>query len=358
MVLSQDSDLDLEAHADEDHALNPTSMPQERAEAIAQQQRPNALIIHETIRLEGVEELKRDVPSLLLSGFAAGLSMGFSLVCEGVLQSALPDEPWRHLITAFGYTIGFLIVVIGRQQLFTENTLTPILSLLHNRDLNTLWRVARLWTLVLAANIGATWVVSYALFKTDVFEPNIHAAFLEISHHSLASSFGTTFVRGIFAGWLIALMVWLLPAAEAARIFVVVIITYIVSLSNFAHIIAGSVDAAYVVYAGEASFADYVILLLRSDIARERAGRCSAGGHTQFRPGCPSHPQLTSLVGRPVSSVSVRCGQNRVSILRAADYKNVRHATTIVLRYTVNRRLTLRRQEFVVEENSGLKCRC
>lgn len=252
-------DLDLDPETGEANGLHPNNMPQERQEAIAQQQRPNALIIHETIRLEGVEELKRDVPSLLLSGFAAGLSMGFSLVCEGVLQSALPDTPWRPLITSLGYTVGFLIVVIGRQQLFTENTLTPILPLLHNRDLHTLRRVARLWGLVLVANIGATWLMAYALFKANVFEPSIHAAFLEISHHTFASPFGTTFMKGIFAGWLIALMVWLLPAAEAARIFVVVLITYIVSLSKFAHIIAGSVDAAYVIYAGEASFADYVV---------------------------------------------------------------------------------------------------
>ena len=249
----------FEPDASEEHALNPTEMPQERLEAIAHQQRPNALIIHETIRLEGVEELKRDVPSLLLSGFAAGLSMSFSLVCQGVLQAALPDTPWRHLITSLGYTIGFLIVVIGRQQLFTENTLTPMLSLLHKRDLATLLRVARLWTLVICANIGATWLVAYVLFKTDIFEPIIKDAFLDISYHTVGSSFGTTFVKGIFAGWLIALMVWLLPAAEAARVFVVIIITYVVSVSNFAHIIAGSVDAAYLVYAGEASFADYVV---------------------------------------------------------------------------------------------------
>jgi formate/nitrite transporter FocA (FNT family) len=237
---------------------NGGGMPKERREAIGEQQRPNALIIHETIRLEGEEELRRRVSSLLLSGFAAGLSMGFSLVCQGLLQSHLPEAPWRHLITSLGYTIGFLIVVLGRQQLFTENTLTPILPLLHNRDLATLWRVARLWVLVLVANMAATWVISYALLKTEVFEPDTRAAFLEISHHAIASPFLTTFLKAIFAGWLIALMVWLLPAAEAARVFVVLIITYVVSLGEFAHIIAGSVDAAYLVYAGEASIADYV----------------------------------------------------------------------------------------------------
>ena len=113
-------------------------------QTIARESRPNAALIHETIRAEGEGELDRSWYALLLSGFAAGLSMGLSLMVEGVLQSRLPDAPWRELISKSGYTIGFLVVVLGRQQLFTENTVTPILPLLYNRDLATFGRVARL----------------------------------------------------------------------------------------------------------------------------------------------------------------------------------------------------------------------
>jgi len=233
-------------------------MPAERREAIENQTRPNALIIHETIRLEGEDELERKGSALLLSGLAAGLTMGFSLVVEGVLQAHLPDAPWRELITSWGYTIGFLIVVLGRQQLFTENTLTPILPLLHNRNASTLWRVLRLWVVVLAANIVATFAFAYAIAHTDVFSPEIKSAFAEISRHTIGSSFWTTLFKAVFAGWLIALMVWLLPAAEAARPFVILIVTYVVSLGGFAHIVAGSVDAAYLIQIGEAGWADYL----------------------------------------------------------------------------------------------------
>ncbi len=111
----------------------PDLSPKEQ-DAVAAQSRPNAALIHETIRAEGESELERTWWALITSGIAAGLSMGFSLVVEGLLQSHLPDAPWRELISKFGYTAGFLIVVLGRQQLFTENTLTPILPLLHNRN--------------------------------------------------------------------------------------------------------------------------------------------------------------------------------------------------------------------------------
>src|SRR5215467_13254564 len=73
-----------------------------------------ANVVYETIRLEGEEELRRPTAALAWSGFAAGLSMGFSFIAEALLTSHLPDQPWRPLITRFGYCVGFLIVVLGR----------------------------------------------------------------------------------------------------------------------------------------------------------------------------------------------------------------------------------------------------
>jgi formate-nitrite transporter family protein len=232
--------------------------PQQRKE-VESQSRPNAALIHETIRAEGESELERTAAALLLSGLAAGLSMGFSLVVQGELHATLPDGPARVLLSPLGYTIGFLIVVLGRQQLFTENTLTPILQLLHNRDLSTFGRVVRLWVLVLSANIVGTWLFAIAVAHTAVFGPDIMHAFAEVSRATVAASFGSTFIRGVFAGWLIALMVWLLPASNGSRPLIIIIITYVVGLSGFAHIIAGSVECAFLVQIGEATFYEFVI---------------------------------------------------------------------------------------------------
>ena len=226
---------------------------------VEQQSRPNAALIHETIRAEGEGELERPATALALSALAAGLSMGFSLLVQGWLQAALPPGPAQTLIAPLGYTFGFLVVVLGRQQLFTENTLTPILPLLHNRDWPTCVRVVRLWSIVLTANVAGTIIFAFAILHSGIFEEARMQAFTAMGRAAIGSSFAMTFTRAIFAGWLIALMVWLLPGAEAARVFVILIVTYVVALGHFSHIIAGSVDVAFLVAAGQAAWADYIL---------------------------------------------------------------------------------------------------
>ena len=218
---------------------------------------PRAPVVYEAIRREGEDELQRPVSALAFSGFAAGLSMGFSLIVQGLLRARLPDTPWRPLISSFGYCTGFLIVILARQQLFTENTLTVILPLLARRRLDTLLRVARLWLVVLAANVIGALVVAWVVANTDIFRPDVRAAFAAIAHDAVGAPFGTTLLRGIFAGWLIALMVWLLPAAEATRLHVIVIITYVVGLAGLAHIVAGSIEVFYLVSTGAASWGTF-----------------------------------------------------------------------------------------------------
>jgi formate-nitrite transporter family protein len=235
------------------------SLSKQQKKEVESQSRPNAALIHETIRAEGESELERKASALLLSGLAAGLSMGFSLIVQGAFHAHLSPGPTRTLLSPLGYTVGFLIVVLGRQQLFTENTLTPILPLLHNRDVSTLVRVIRLWVLVLAANVVGTWLFAAAVAHTSIFEASLQDAFAELSRHTLEDSFAPTFVRAIFAGWLIALMVWLLPAAEGSRPLIIMIVTYVVGLCGFAHIIAGSVECAFLVLKGDSSFADFLI---------------------------------------------------------------------------------------------------
>jgi formate/nitrite transporter FocA (FNT family) len=235
------------------------NLSDQQKEEVESQSRPNAALIHETIRAEGERELERSASALIFSGLAAGLSMGFSLVMQGELHANLPAGPAKTLLTPLGYTIGFLIVVLGRQHLFTENTLTPVLPLLHNRNLSTLCRVLRLWFLVLAANILGTWLFAATLAHTSVLEPEIRQAVVEVSRSAMAGDFGHTFMRAIFAGWLIALMVWLLPATEGSRPLIILIITYVVGVCGFAHIIAGSVECAFLVAIGQASIAEFII---------------------------------------------------------------------------------------------------
>jgi formate-nitrite transporter family protein len=221
---------------------------------------PRAAVVFETVRREGQQELERSNAALAFSGLAAGLSMGFSLVATGLLHAALPNAPWRVLIENLGYTLGFVIVVAGRQQLFTENTVTAIIPLLDSKDkVRTFGNVVRLWSIVLATNLLGALLFALFTFNSNAFPPDIKHAFLQIGMVTLSYGFQATLVKGIFAGWLIALMVWLLPAAEHSRLAVVLIITYVVGAAGLSHVIAGSVEALYAVVAGAATWSYYLL---------------------------------------------------------------------------------------------------
>jgi formate-nitrite transporter family protein len=172
-----------------------------------------AHVVHETIRREGESELKRSTHALAWSGLAAGLSMGFSLVGEGLLTAYLPHAAWVPLLTKLGYSVGFLIVVLGRQQLYTETTLTAVLPFLENRKRKMGLQVLRLWSTVFVANLVGTYLFALCVAHVHMFSPHIHDSLLQVSRDAVSGSFGMTFIRAIFAGWLIALMVWLLPGA-------------------------------------------------------------------------------------------------------------------------------------------------
>jgi formate/nitrite transporter FocA (FNT family) len=223
---------------------------------------PRALVIHEIIRDEGEQELERTNTALALSGLAGGLSMGFSFLALALLRASMPATPWRDDIASFGYSVGFIIVVLGRQQLFTENTLTAVLPVLTRRDFATFLSAARLWAVVLAANLAGTWVFAAIIHAPNVFPGDVTKAFQDIAQEAIPPVFYATLVKAFFAGWLIALMVWILPAARSARLFVILIITYVVSLAHLSHIVAGSTEAAYDVLSGAASFGQYCSLFL------------------------------------------------------------------------------------------------
>ena len=215
-------------------------------------------IVYEAIRREGEEELRRPAAALAWSGLAAGLSMGFSFIAEALLQAYLPDQPWRPLLAKAGYSVGFLIVVLGRQQLFTESTLTAVLPLLLSKDKDSFIRLVRLWGIVLPANLAGTFLFAFCVAHIGLFDGHVQQCLGQIGGNHLGIPFGIVFVRAIFAGWLVALMVWLLPGAEQSRVSVIIIITYLIGLGAFSHVIAGSTAVFYLVAAKTTSVGTYL----------------------------------------------------------------------------------------------------
>ncbi len=219
---------------------------------------PEPVMIHDIIREDGERELARSIGALSWSGFGAGLSMGFSFLMLAVIRADLPDEPWRILVSGFGYTTGFMIVVLGRQQLFTESTLTAVLPVLTERTLPGLVKMLRLWAVVLAANIVGTFLFAWLLSVPDLFPEDVTRSLTAVGQEALKDPFWPMAIKAMLAGWLIALMVWLLPSAGQSRLLMILIITYTVAIAHFSHLIAGSVEAAYLVATDQISLWHYL----------------------------------------------------------------------------------------------------
>jgi len=215
----------------------------------------SAKVVHEAIRLEGTEELERPSSSIAWSGLAAGLTMGTSMVGQGLLMASLPEAPWREIVAAFGYTLGFIFVTMARQQLFTETTLTAMLPLLHRT--HRFGDVARYWAIVFAANIVGTLLFAAAATVPHLFKPEAVHAFNELGSKAVAPGFAVVLMKGVVAGWLIALMVWLMPASASAKFYVIIAVTWLIAAGEFSHVIAGSSEAAFAAMQGSIGWPQY-----------------------------------------------------------------------------------------------------
>ena len=219
---------------------------------------PEGSVVYEAIRHEGQSELERKTAAVAWSGLAAGLSMGFSLLGKAVLHHRLPEAEWVPLVSSFGYAFGFLIVILGRQQLYTENTLTVILPFLRRKKLAILANIARLWIVVLVANLIGAFAFAVVMARTTAVSPGVRESMRHLGEEALRGDFASTLLRAVFAGWLIAVMVWLLPFAEQLRTIVIVLITYLVGIGHFPHVIAGAVDVFFLVADGTRGLGDVV----------------------------------------------------------------------------------------------------
>ena len=212
---------------------------------------PRAPVIYEVVRRLGDEEMERPITSLWWSGVSAGLSISFSLLAQAILEMHLPDTPWRLLIAGFGYCVGFLMVILGRQQLFTESTITAVLPVLSKVSWQSIWGMARIWLIVLIANLTGTLFAAMFCTFTPVLPADLLAGMLKISSALLSLGWWNMAFRGVTSGFLIAAMVWMIPSAENAKFLVITLMTYLIAIGGFTHIVAGSMEAHMLVLNGE-----------------------------------------------------------------------------------------------------------
>jgi len=220
---------------------------------------PRTPVIYEIVRRRGEEEMARPAISLWWSGVAAGLSISFSLLAQGILELYLPLSPWRTLVSSLGYAVGFVMVVLGRQQLFTENTITAVLPVMADFNGRSLARLGRMWAIVWIANMAGTLLAALFCTFTPVIAPELRLAMLEVSAQLVHNAWLPMFFKAISAGFLIAAMVWLMPNAESARFWVISLFAYLIAAGGFAHIVAGSVEAFMLVANGQLGVGSMIV---------------------------------------------------------------------------------------------------
>jgi formate/nitrite transporter FocA (FNT family) len=272
----------------------PDLSAQEQRE-VDKSQPPRAAVLHEIIRTQGNQELERSVAALWWSALAAGLTMGLSLMGMGLLNSRLPDGEGFKVIASFGYCAGFLAVILARQQLFTENTLTAVLPIMSKPTLGNFGRLFRLWSVVLVGNLCGTLLVAYVMLHLPIFDTKTDLAFLDIGRKVMENDAGKMFAKGIISGWMIATMVWMIPSMESAKMWIIILITYFMALGDFTHIVVGSVEVSYLVFAGELPWKDFWLVFAGPTLVGN-----IIGGSFIF--ALISHAQIRSESGPPKKS--------------------------------------------------------
>ena len=198
-------------------------------------------------------ELESSNAYLFWSGLGAGGAIGLTFIARVVFtDSAGETEP--GLLGNLLYPVGFLIIVLGRYQLFTENTLTPVVLVL--TKLASLANLLRLWVVVLAANmIGAVGVAALIAYF-DVFDTKRVVLAIEIGRHAYEAPMAQLVSKGILAGWIVAAMVWLVHCGRdtVSKILFVFLLMYFVGVGGFFHVITSSVEVFYLSFRTDVAF--------------------------------------------------------------------------------------------------------
>jgi formate-nitrite transporter family protein len=225
--------------------------------------RLTAVEIHDNILEPAEKEIERPTAALLWSALAAGLAIGFSFLL-GAFVSQLVSQHYRHAAIAAVYPVGFIFVIMARNELFTENTLIPVVPLLERRDRDRFVKLLRIWGLLLFGNLIGAAIFAVALAKTPMVETALRPALDRLAAEATSGGFGQVLYGGVFAGWLMALLAWLLASTHStgAQIVLIWLCTFPISALHYPHSIAGSVEAFYLAVSGQGSwgamFRDFV----------------------------------------------------------------------------------------------------
>ncbi|MBC9176693.1 formate/nitrite transporter family protein [Pseudoroseomonas ludipueritiae] len=213
---------------------------------------PKAAVLHEVVRRQGEEELSRPPASLFWSGLAGGVTIMASVIAEAALQHKLPPGmPGREMIADLGYSLGFLMVILGRMQLFTEQTIVTVLPNMAKPSWRKFGLTVRLWLIVFLANMIGTCIAAGMNVHLHLVSEELMASMLEVSGSLLRKTPMEMLLQGIPAGFLIASVAWIRAGASNGEFWIVLSLTYAIALGDFTHVIAGSAEAFLLLFSGQ-----------------------------------------------------------------------------------------------------------
>ena len=219
-------------------------------------------LLFKIIRQEGEEELARSFRALAFSALAAGIFVSFSFLFRSIFHMYVGNYPMGEMVSSLGYTVGFLIVILGRMQLFTENPITTIVPLLSKWSLERFFKVIRLWSTVFLFNIIGTAIAAAFFASPYTLSPEVEVAMHDLASNVMRLQPIENVLRGIPAGIIIAAIVWMSPQTKYFRFVMIMFFVYFIALGDFAHVVVGSCEMAYEVIKGDANFFEYFFRFL------------------------------------------------------------------------------------------------
>jgi formate-nitrite transporter family protein len=220
--------------------------------------RPTAVDIYQQVSRNARRELQRPAKALAISGIVGGLTMGLTGLSVSVVQALLGLAPSAQFIALLFYPMGFAAVILGRGQLFTENTLYPVALILAERRhfLSTL----RLWSIVFLSNVAGALLFAVLAARTRALRPPILHSLVQLGVAAAVPGPRTIFWSAVVGGWLIAMVAWLVSGSHSitGSVAVIWVLAFVVGLGHFAHCIATSGEILAAVLSHAVSLTSYL----------------------------------------------------------------------------------------------------
>jgi formate/nitrite transporter FocA (FNT family) len=224
--------------------------------------RPTAHQIFAQVADNARHELARPASALAVAGVVGGLTMGLTALSTSIVSAELGSSPNAQFIAHCLYPIGFMAVILGRGQLFTENTLYPVALVMAER--RHFWRTLKLWAVVFPTNVIGALLFAILAVKTGALRPEYVTAMANFGLEAARVPAAQIFWSGVFGGWIIALVAWLVSGSHSitGSALLIWVFTFVVGLGHFAHCIATSGEILAAVLTGQYSTGGYFAWLL------------------------------------------------------------------------------------------------